>query len=172
MRNNLISNVELGAFWGLSALKRLDLSSNKISCLNGEMFRGLSNLIRLNISGNLFSTLSEGIFKDLQMLKYVEFQTDYLLCDCNLLWVIQWIKTKNVTVRETKCAFPKSLQRQLVMSVKKELLTCDAPLELPSFQLSPSHRQVVFEGDSLPFQCIASYIDQDMQVLWLSLIHI
>lgn len=166
MRNNLISNVELGAFWGLSALKRLDLSSNKISCLNGEMFRGLSNLIRLNISGNLFSTLSEGIFKDLQMLKYVEFQTDYLLCDCNLLWVIQWIKTKNVTVRETKCAFPKSLQRQLVMSVKKELLTCDAPLELPSFQLSPSHRQVVFEGDSLPFQCIASYIDQDMQVLW------
>ncbi|KAM4809156.1 adhesion G protein-coupled receptor A3 [Rhinophrynus dorsalis] len=32
--------------------------------------------------------------------------------------------------------------------------------------MSPSHRQVVFEGDSLPFQCMASYIDQDMQVLW------
>lgn len=32
--------------------------------------------------------------------------------------------------------------------------------------MTPSHRQVVFEGDSLPFQCMASYIDQDMQVLW------
>lgn len=42
----------------------------------------------------------------------------------------------------------------------------DPPLELPSFYMTPSHRQVVFEGDSLPFQCMASYIDQDMQVLW------
>lgn len=42
----------------------------------------------------------------------------------------------------------------------------EPPLELPSFYMTPSHRQVVFEGDSLPFQCMASYIDQDMQVLW------
>ncbi|XP_067893643.1 adhesion G protein-coupled receptor A3 [Heterodontus francisci] len=166
MRNNLIGNIESGAFWGLSALKRLDLSNNRIGCLNGEMFRSLANLVRLNLSGNLFATLSQGPFENLLSLKYIEFQTDYLLCDCNLLWMIQWIKTKNITVRETKCAFPKSLHGQLVTSVKKELLTCDAPLELPSFQLTPSHRQVVFEGDSLPFQCMASYIDQDMQVLW------
>uniref|UniRef100_A0A4W3I1H6 Adhesion G protein-coupled receptor A3 n=1 Tax=Callorhinchus milii TaxID=7868 RepID=A0A4W3I1H6_CALMI len=130
------------------------------------MFRGLSNLIRLNLSGNLFSTLSQGTFESLQSLKYIEFQTDYLMCDCNLLWMIQWIKARNITVRETKCPYPKSLQQQLVTSVRKELLTCDTPLELPSFQLTPSHRQVVFEGDSLPFQCMASYIDQDMQVLW------
>lgn len=42
----------------------------------------------------------------------------------------------------------------------------DAPLELPSFQLTPSQRQVVFQGDSLPFQCQASFVAQDMQVLW------
>lgn len=42
----------------------------------------------------------------------------------------------------------------------------DAPLELPSFQLTPSQRQVVFQGDSLPFQCQASFIAEDMQVLW------
>ncbi|KAL0612495.1 Adhesion G protein-coupled receptor A3, partial [Plecturocebus cupreus] len=40
------------------------------------------------------------------------------------------------------------------------------PLELLSFYMTLSHRQVVFEGYSLPFQCMASYIDQDMQVLW------
>lgn len=42
----------------------------------------------------------------------------------------------------------------------------DAPLELPSFQLTPSQRQVVFQGDSLPFQCQASFVAEDMQVLW------
>ncbi|XP_010575152.1 PREDICTED: probable G-protein coupled receptor 125 isoform X1 [Haliaeetus leucocephalus] len=78
----------------------------------------------------------------------------------------QWLKERNITVRETKCAYPKSLQSQTVTGVKQELLTCEPPLELPSFYMTPSHRQVVFEGDSLPFQCMASYIDQDMQVLW------
>ena len=42
----------------------------------------------------------------------------------------------------------------------------DAPLELPSFQLTPSQPQVVFQGDSLPFQCQASFVAEDMQVLW------
>lgn len=46
------------------------------------------------------------------------------------------------------------------------LVSSDAPLELPSFQLTPSQRQVVFQGDSLPFQCQASFVAEDMQVLW------
>ncbi|VFV25038.1 probable g-protein coupled receptor [Lynx pardinus] len=78
----------------------------------------------------------------------------------------RWVKERNITVRDTRCVYPKSLQAQPVTGVKQELLTCDPPLELPSFYMTPSHRQVVFEGDSLPFQCMASYIDQDMQVLW------
>ncbi|EDL99907.1 G protein-coupled receptor 125 (predicted), isoform CRA_b [Rattus norvegicus] len=142
LRNNLISRIAPGAFWGLSSLKRLDLTNNRIGCLNADVFRGLTNLVRL------------------------EFQTEYLLCDCNILWMHRWVKERNITVRDTRCVYPKSLQAQPVTGVKQELLTCGPPLELPSFYMTPSHRQVVFEGDSLPFQCMASYIDQDMQVLW------
>ncbi|KAM7168416.1 adhesion G protein-coupled receptor A3 isoform 2-T3 [Macrochelys suwanniensis] len=166
LKNNLISIIDPGAFMGLPSLKRLDLSNNKIGCLNADIFRGLINLVRLNLSGNLFSALTQGTLDHLNSLKSLEFQTDYLLCDCNILWLHLWLKERNITVRETKCAYPKSLQAQLVTSVKQELLTCEPPLELPSFYMTPSHRQVVFEGDSLPFQCMASYIDQDMQVLW------
>lgn len=166
LRNNLLSTIEPGAFWGLASLKRLDLANNRIGCLNADIFKGLPNLVRLNLSGNLFSSLPQGIFANLPALKSLEFQTEYLLCDCNLLWMLRWIKAKNITVRETKCSYPKSLQEQPITAVKAEQLTCDSPLELPSFYMTPSHRQVVFEGDSLPFQCMASYIDQDMQVLW------
>ncbi|XP_063777748.1 adhesion G protein-coupled receptor A3 [Pseudophryne corroboree] len=166
LRNNLISAIEPGAFSGLAFLKRLDLANNRIGCLNSDIFKGLTNLVRLNLSGNLFSSLAQGTFSNLVALKSLEFQTDYLLCDCNLLWMAGWIKAKNITVRETKCSYPKALQGQPVTAVKVEQLTCESPLELPSFYMTPSHRQVVFEGDSLPFQCMASYIDQDMQVLW------
>lgn len=166
LRNNLISLIEPGAFSGLASLKRLDLANNRIGCLNTDMFQGLPNLVRLNLSGNLFSSLAQGTFANLIALKSLEFQTDYLLCDCNLLWMVRWIKAKNITVRETKCSYPKALQGQPIAALKPEQLTCESPLELPSFFMTPSHRQVVFEGDSLPFQCMASYVDQDMQVLW------
>ncbi|XP_044273869.1 adhesion G protein-coupled receptor A3 isoform X3 [Varanus komodoensis] len=166
LKNNLISVIDPGAFVGLSSLKRLDLTNNQIGCLNADIFKGLTNLVRLNLSGNLFSTLAQGTFDHLTSLKSLEFQTDYLLCDCNMLWMQQWLQERNITVRETRCVYPKSLQAQPILSVKQGLLTCDPPLELPSFYMTPSHRQVVFEGDSLPFQCMASYIDQDMQVLW------
>ncbi|CAB1351702.1 unnamed protein product [Coregonus sp. 'balchen'] len=166
MRNNIISRIEPGAFLGLLALKRLDLSNNRIGCLNVDIFKGLTSLVRLNLSGNMFSSLAQGTFDSLVSLKTLEFQTSYLLCDCNLLWLLHWIKDNNVGVKDTSCSYPRSLQGQLITSTKPELFTCDAPLELPSFQLTPSQRQIVFQGDSLPFQCQASFVAEDMQVLW------
>ncbi|KAM9424257.1 adhesion G protein-coupled receptor A3 [Pholidichthys leucotaenia] len=166
LRSNLISRIEPGAFLGLPALKRLDLFNNSIGCLNADTFKGLSSLIRLNLSGNMFSSLTQGTFDSLVSLKSLEFQTPYLLCDCNLLWLQRWIKSRNIAVKNTKCSYPQSLQGQLITYIRPELLTCDAPLELPSFQLTPSQRQVVFQGDSLPFQCQASLVAEDMQVLW------
>ncbi|MBN3299968.1 AGRA3 protein, partial [Amia calva] len=119
-----------------------------------------------NLSGNMFSSLSQGIFDGLDSLKTLEIQTPYLLCDCNLRWLISWVKEKGVGVRDSKCAYPRSLQGETLGAIKAENLTCDAPLELPSFQMTPSHGQIVFKGDSLPFQCLASYVDKGMQVLW------
>ncbi|XP_077445464.1 adhesion G protein-coupled receptor A3 [Stigmatopora argus] len=166
LRNNLISRIEPGAFLGLPALKRLDLANNSIGCLNVDIFRGLKSLIRLNLSGNLFSSLAQGTFDSLVSLKYLDFQTPYLLCDCNLSWLLHWLRDRNVAAKSTKCSYPQLLQGQPVTAVRPELLTCDAPLELPSFRLTPSQRQVVFQGDSLPFQCQASFVAEDMQVLW------
>uniref|UniRef100_A0A8C1JMW8 Adhesion G protein-coupled receptor A3 n=1 Tax=Cyprinus carpio TaxID=7962 RepID=A0A8C1JMW8_CYPCA len=113
-----------------------------------------------------FSSLSQGIFDSLGSLKILEFDSPYLLCDCNLQWLVVWIKEKAIGVKETRCSFPRSLQSQLITSLRPETLTCDAPLELPSFQMTPSQHQIVFQGDSLPFQCMASFVDEDMQVLW------
>ncbi|KAM3590882.1 uncharacterized protein V6R79_018217 [Siganus canaliculatus] len=166
LRSNMISHIEPGAFLGLPALKRLDLSNNSIGCLNVNIFKGLGSLMRLNISGNMFSSLAQGTFDSLVSLKSLEFQTPYLLCDCNLRWLLRWAKERNISIKNTKCSYPQSLQGHLIASIRPELLTCDAPLELPSFQLTPSQGQVVFQGDSLPFQCQASFVAEDMQVLW------
>uniref|UniRef100_A0AAQ6ABN2 Adhesion G protein-coupled receptor A3 n=1 Tax=Amphiprion ocellaris TaxID=80972 RepID=A0AAQ6ABN2_AMPOC len=144
----------------------LILNNNKIQELRNGSFFGLYALEKLDLRSNMISRIEPGAFLGLPALKRLEFQTPYLLCDCNLLWLLHWIKSKSITVKNTKCSYPQSLQGQLIPSIRPELLTCDAPLELPSFQLTPSQRQVVFQGDSLPFQCQASLVAEDMQVLW------
>lgn len=41
-----------------------------------------------------------------------------------MLWMQQWLQERNITVRDTRCAYPKSLQAQPILSVKQGLLTC------------------------------------------------
>ncbi|MGH0132437.1 UNVERIFIED_CONTAM: hypothetical protein FKN15_035944 [Acipenser sinensis] len=167
LKNNLISTIEPGAFRGLSELKRLDLSNNRIGCLSPEMFGDLSNLFKLNLSENIFSTLSQGLFIELVSLKVLHFSTESLFCDCNLKWLLEWARNNAVQIgNETLCVYPSTLHGLELRSLKEQQLKCVGPLELPLFQMIPSYRQVVFQGDRLPFQCTATYIDNTTKVQW------
>ncbi|XP_043938992.1 adhesion G protein-coupled receptor A2 [Protopterus annectens] len=167
LKNNRISRIWPGAFLGLSGLKRLDLSNNRIGCLMGDMFPGLTGLTRLNISGNIFSHLQAGFFDEMVSLKSVDFGTEYLTCDCNMHWLLVWSRDKSVQISEkTLCAYPSALNGRAFKSLKEKELTCDIPLELHTHQLIPSLRQVVFQGDRLPFQCTATYLDNSTQIWW------
>ncbi|XP_039626559.1 adhesion G protein-coupled receptor A3 isoform X1 [Polypterus senegalus] len=167
LKNNLISTIEPGAFRGLTELKYLDLSNNRIGCFSPEMFADLSHLSRLYLSGNIFSTLPEGLFAELTALKFLYFGTETLFCDCNLKWLLQWTRNHSVRIgNESLCAYPNFLRGIELRALKENQLNCDGPLELPLFQLIPSQRQIVFQGDRLPFQCTATYIDSTTMVQW------
>ncbi|XP_072883623.1 adhesion G protein-coupled receptor A3 isoform X3 [Hemitrygon akajei] len=167
LKNNLISNIEPGAFFGLSELRQLDLSNNRIGCLSPEMFVGLTSLSRLNLSGNIFSTLPTGLFVKLTALRVLHFSTESLMCDCNLRWVLQWAKNFSVRIADdTSCVYPTPLRGRPFKTLKENDLTCDGPLELPLFEMIPSHRQIVFHGDRLLFLCTATYVDKTMQIEW------
>uniref|UniRef100_A0A8B9DEY1 Adhesion G protein-coupled receptor A2 n=1 Tax=Anser cygnoides TaxID=8845 RepID=A0A8B9DEY1_ANSCY len=142
LKNNLISTVQPGAFLGLPELKRLDLSNNRIGCLSASVFQGLSSLLRLNMSGNIFSSLPPGVFDELPSLKVVDFATEYLTCDCNLRWVLPWARNRSAQISDrTLCVYPRHVHA--------------VPL-----------RGVVFQGDRLPFQCTATYLDNSTQIRW------
>ncbi|XP_069773566.1 adhesion G protein-coupled receptor A2 [Narcine bancroftii] len=167
LRNNLISTIETGAFNGLTALKRLDLSNNRIGCLTLGMFQSLTSLTRLNLSGNIFSTLNPDLLDGLTSLKVIDFNTEFLFCDCNLLRVLNWERNSSARIsEETICSYPKALQGKPFKDLKESQLVCQGPLELPFLQLIPVLRQVVFQGDRLPFLCTATYLDNSTKVLW------
>ncbi len=56
---------------------------------------------------------------------YRDFQSNYLMCDCHLSWVVKWIKETNVRVNsDTKCAVPKDMKDRPVKALKKKDLHC------------------------------------------------
>ncbi|KAL2296334.1 hypothetical protein Nmel_018635 [Mimus melanotis] len=167
LKNNLISTVQPGAFLGLPELKRLDLSNNRIGCLSASVFQGLPSLLRLNMSGNIFSSLPPGVFDELPSLKVVDFATEYLTCDCNLRWVLRWARERPAQISErTACAFPRQLRGIALRAARDGQLRCAGAPELHTHHLIPSLRQVVFQGDRLPFQCTATYLDNSTQIRW------
>ncbi|XP_062933382.1 adhesion G protein-coupled receptor A2 [Cynocephalus volans] len=167
LRSNVISTVQPGAFLGLGELKRLDLSNNRIGCLTSETFRGLPRLLRLNISGNIFSSLQPGVFDELPALKVVDFGTEFLTCDCHLRWLLPWARNHSLQLSEhTLCAYPGALHAQALGGLQEAQLRCEGALELHTHHLIPSLRQVVFQGDRLPFQCSASYLGDDTHIHW------
>lgn len=120
-----------------------------------------------------------------------DFATEYLTCDCNLRWVLRWARDLPAQISErTACAFPRHLRGLALRGAREGQLRCGesrdrgggsgggggegspvspaaagAP-ELHTHHLIPSLRQVVFQGDRLPFQCTATYLDNSTQIRW------
>uniref|UniRef100_A0A8C7D245 Adhesion G protein-coupled receptor A2 n=1 Tax=Oncorhynchus kisutch TaxID=8019 RepID=A0A8C7D245_ONCKI len=120
-----------------------DLSNNRIGCLTPDMFQGLTNLTKLN------------------------FNSDFLSCDCGLRWVPGYFPTSTASLGdETVCAYPKSLHGKPLRGLRESQLSCDGPLELHTLSLLPSQRQVVFKGDRMPFHCTAALVDKITAMHW------
>ncbi|XP_067330251.1 adhesion G protein-coupled receptor A3 isoform X2 [Channa argus] len=167
LSNNKISLLRNGSFSSLAALEKLDLSNNRIGCLSPQMFHDLGKLSKLNLAGNIFSTLTIGLFTHLVSLTVLHFHTDTLFCDCQLKWLLLWARNNSVRIGNgTLCIFPTHLHGLEFRSLREQQLRCDGPLEMPLFQLIPSQRQLVFQGDRLPLQCTATYLDPSMELRW------
>lgn len=53
------------------------------------------------------------------------FNTDSLICDCNLKWVLQWARNTSVRIaEETVCAYPSALQGLSFRNLKENQLIC------------------------------------------------
>uniref|UniRef100_H2T8Y4 Adhesion G protein-coupled receptor A2 n=1 Tax=Takifugu rubripes TaxID=31033 RepID=H2T8Y4_TAKRU len=174
LSHNKIHALRNGSFLGLNFLHSLifscffsDLSNNRIGCLTVNVFQGLTNLTKLNLSGNIIPTIDQGVFQELPSLKLVNFNSDFLTCDCSLHWVPRFFHSSSARLgEETLCAFPRSLRGKQLRGLKENQLSCGGPLELHTLSLLPSQHQVVFKGDRLPFHCTAALVDNITTIHW------
>ncbi|KAI8503132.1 hypothetical protein Bbelb_189530 [Branchiostoma belcheri] len=118
LSHNEINTVMPSAFHGLSRLQFLDLSNNNIQQITEMAFEGLGNLTHLNLEVNRIAVIGDA-FHYLYRLRYLNLRSNSLavlnqtalgpgvyrldtidisdnpfLCDCKLMWFVEWAMDK------------------------------------------------------------------------------
>ncbi|XP_014211014.1 uncharacterized protein LOC106641199 isoform X2 [Copidosoma floridanum] len=134
--NNLIPEFPSSAVASLRELKVLDIGFNLMTELPVRAFENNPSITLLAIDGNPMSTVPEEAFAGLNgTLRGLSLGGRFLVCDCKLRWIIEWIRSRDlqVTSRESKpqfCGSPQRLQDRSFYTIKPEEMDCDRQTEI------------------------------------------
>lgn len=124
LNNNKISwTVEdmSGPFSKLQNLIIFNLAFNHIKSINSRAFDGLANVVELNLSSNNITSIQQHAFDSMVKLRKLHLNSSALLCDCNLLWIIKWVKEKSEQKYVTAtCAYPEEVRGTTITKLKED----------------------------------------------------
>ncbi|XP_061728544.1 leucine-rich repeats and immunoglobulin-like domains protein 3 [Cydia pomonella] len=167
LNNNKISwTVEdmIKPFNNLQNLVTFSLAGNHIKSINSRAFEGLSKVVELDLAGNNITSIQRHAFDTMPKLKRLHLNSSSLLCDCNLFWIIKWIRDKAEQKYITAtCAYPDEV-RGVAISKLKEDNCGDSPK--PKVMQHPK-AHLAIKGRSANLTCTAtSNPFSNMTFLW------
>ncbi|CAG9825173.1 unnamed protein product [Phaedon cochleariae] len=119
---NNLEHIEKGAFGDNLNLETIVLVSNKrLENLADGALVGLPNLRHLVLRENSFRTLSESV-TSWGELRALELTDNPINCDCQLLWLLNSINSKNIT--NVQCSTPKRLRDKSLRTLTADDLGC------------------------------------------------
>ncbi|XP_076834922.1 leucine-rich repeat transmembrane protein FLRT2 [Brachyhypopomus gauderio] len=107
-------------------LVKLNLQENLMTEIPLTSFHGLHHLERLDISNNQLQSLTQGVFDGLLSLRQLTVRNNLWHCDCDIKWVILWLKSLPATlnVRGFVCQKPESVRGMVIRELNLDLIQC------------------------------------------------
>ncbi|XP_078596939.1 uncharacterized protein LOC144873447 [Branchiostoma floridae x Branchiostoma japonicum] len=125
LSNNQIQNITMTTFEDLGNLTHLNLAANRIAVI-GNAFQHLFGLKNLNLSSNRLSVFNQTTLGPvIQRLENLDVANNPFLCDCNLLWFVEWAQARDYTVANWHNPYPLS----------DRSFTCSRPAKLSGLRL-------------------------------------
>lgn len=167
LNNNKISwTVEdmSGPFSKLQNLIKFSLAANHIKSIHARAFEGLANLVELDLAGNNITSIQQHAFASMAKLRKLHLNSTSLLCDCNLLWIVKWIRDKAEQKFITAtCAYPSEVQGVSITKLKED--NCGDSPEPKVVEHPKAHTAI--KGRSANLNCSAtSNPFSNMTFLW------
>lgn len=124
LNNNKISwTVEdmSGPFSKLHNLVTFNLAANHIKSINARAFEGLNNLYELDLNGNNITSIQQHAFESMTKLRRLHLNSSSLLCDCNILWIVKWMREKaEHKFLKANCAYPAEVRGISITKLKED----------------------------------------------------
>lgn len=110
----------------VEVLVKLNFQENQINQIPVRAFLGMHKLERLDISNNQLQSLTEGVFDGLVSLRQLTVRNNFWLCDCDMKWVVSWLKSlpASLNARGFMCFKPENLRGMVIRELNAELVHC------------------------------------------------
>lgn len=96
LNGNKLVSLEANTFIGMPSILDLSLNNNLLTNLQTRAFSGINQLKRLKLNQNSLVTLKNCTFSNLDSLIEFHFADNLLHCDCDLLWLLEYMAKINV----------------------------------------------------------------------------
>uniref|UniRef100_A0A6I8RF58 Slit homolog 1 protein n=1 Tax=Xenopus tropicalis TaxID=8364 RepID=A0A6I8RF58_XENTR len=141
LSNNQISEIAPDAFQGLRSLNSLEgaaqisamyglilLNANKINCIRADTFQDLQNLSLLSLYDNKIQSLAKGTFAALRAIQTLHLAQNPFICDCNLKWLADFLRTNPIETSGARCASPRRLANKRIGQIKSKKFRCSGKM--------------------------------------------
>ncbi|KAM6914967.1 leucine-rich repeat transmembrane protein FLRT2 [Xenentodon cancila] len=108
------------------SLVKLSLQENQIDQIPVTAFADLTRLEKLDISSNQLQTLTQGVFDGLSSLKHLIVRNNPWRCDCNVKWVVVWLKSlpPSINARGFVCSSPEKVRGMTIRELTLDIIEC------------------------------------------------
>ncbi|KAJ3615295.1 hypothetical protein NHX12_018863, partial [Muraenolepis orangiensis] len=97
LNNNDLSVLEAtGVFKGLSHIKKINLSNNKISEIEDGVFEGAGSVVELHLTANHLQSVRGAMFRGMEGLRMLNLLANPFNCDCRLSWLGVWLRNRRI----------------------------------------------------------------------------
>lgn len=124
LNSNTFTLIKDNAFLGLSQLQYLFIENNDIEALSRHTFRGLKTLTHLSLANNNLKSLPRDVFKPLTLLSDLDLRGNSFNCDCEVKWLVEWLRGTNATVPTSVCTGPAKYKSQKIRDLPLKDFDC------------------------------------------------